>query len=269
MKKITFLLCVLMIMSSCKNKHVVANDPVPVYDSLMVASKIINEDRRINVWLPPMYKQTMDSFPVVYMPDGGITEDFPHIANTIAKLISEKQIPPFILVGIENTDRKRDLTGPTTVAYDLQYIPNPGGANNFRNFIKSELFPVIDSVYRTQPTKAIIGESAAGLFVVETFMLHPEIFDYYIAMDPALWFNEQYLVKNFESLSRGQNYQAKKFWFAGSSAEDISKHTRELESKLKNSQFKFNWKYEDEPQEEHHTIFRNTKEKAFIWALNK
>lgn len=106
MKKITFLLCVLMIMSSCKNKHVVANDPVPVYDSLMVASKIINEDRRINVWLPPMYKQTMDSFPVVYMPDGGITEDFPHIANTIAKLISEKQIPPFILVGIENTDRR-------------------------------------------------------------------------------------------------------------------------------------------------------------------
>lgn len=94
-------------------------------------------------------------------------------------------------------------------------------------------------MYRTQPTKAIIGESAAGLFVVETFMLHPEIFDYYIAMDPALWFNEQYLVKNFESLSRGQNYQAKKFWFAGSSAEDISKHTRELESKLKNSQFKF------------------------------
>lgn len=111
MKKITFLLCVLMIMSSCKNKHVVANDPVPVYDSLMVASKIINEDRRINVWLPPMYKQTMDSFPVVYMPDGGITEDFPHIANTIAKLISEKQIPPFILVGIENTDRNEGFNG--------------------------------------------------------------------------------------------------------------------------------------------------------------
>ena len=42
------------------------------------------------------------------MADGGIIdEDFPHIANTIAELMKTKKIPPIILVGIENTAKKR------------------------------------------------------------------------------------------------------------------------------------------------------------------
>ena len=74
---------------------------------------LVNEDRTINVWTPPGYNESIDSFPVLYMPDGGIKEDFPHIANTLAKLIKENEIPPYILVGIENTERRRDLSGPT------------------------------------------------------------------------------------------------------------------------------------------------------------
>ena len=35
------------------------------------------------------------------------------------------------------------------------------------------------------------------------------MFDYYIATNPALWYNEQYLVKNFESLAEA-NYNKKR-----------------------------------------------------------
>ena len=87
-------------------------------------------------------------------------------------------------------------------------------------------------------------------------------------MDPALWYNEQYLVKNFESLSKENYHNTKKLWFAGSSAPDISPFTKELEKKLKNTDRKLNWKYSDEPEEKHNTVFRATKEKALIWTLN-
>lgn len=268
MTKSIFYLSIAILTYSCGNKAITYNDPIPKHDSLTIFSNIVNEDRVINVWTPPIYDQSTDSLPVIYMPDGGIKEDFPHIANTLAKLIEENKIPPFILVGIENTERRRDLSGPTNIEYDLKYVPNPGGSDNFRKFIKDELFPLIDKNYRTKNKKAIIGESASGIFVIEKFLLDNELFDYYIAMDPALWYNEQYLVKNFESLSKENYDNKKKLWFAGSSAPDISPFTNQLEEKLKSSDKNLIWKYSDEPEEKHNTVFRATKEKALIWTLN-
>lgn len=262
------LIFILVTLTSCSNAFKI-NDPIPKHDSLTIVSKFVNETRRINIWTPPNYNQTTDSLPILYMPDGGLKEDFPHIANTLDTLIKQNKIPPYILVGIENTVRRRDLSGPSKVEYDLKHFPEPGGAENFRGFIKNELFPIIDKKYRTSGKKAIIGESAAGLFVIETFMLAPDMFDNYIAMDPALWFNEQYLVKNFEELTKSNNYTNTKLWFAGSSAVDIAPHTNNLNLKLKNGKNGLIWKYENEPKEKHNTIFRATKEKAIIWTLNK
>ncbi|WP_417857585.1 alpha/beta hydrolase [Xanthomarina gelatinilytica] len=269
MKKTICALFIATLLLSCKSKGIVYNDPIPEHDSLIISSKFVNEDRVINIWTPPSYYDSTDSLPVLYMPDGGIQEDFPHMANTLAKLISESKIPPYILVGIENTERRRDLSGPTEIKYDLKYIPNPGGSDNFRSFIKNELFNEIGNKYRTNNIRAIIGESAAGMFVIETFLLDNDMFDYYIAMDPALWYNEQYLVKNFDSLAKEDYELKKKLWFAGSDAVDISRHTKELNKKLENSNLRLVWKYSDEPEEQHSTIFRATKEKALIWTLNE
>ena len=267
-KKTAFLLFIAVFAFSCNSTAPTYNDPIPKHDSLTITSKYVNEDRVINIWTPPVYNTSNDSLPVLYMPDGGIQEDFPHIANTLAKLIQENKIPPYILVGIENTERRRDLSGPTEIEYDLKIVPNPGGSENFRSFIKNELFSEINKRYRTLDKKAIIGESAAGIFVIETFLLDNEMFDYYIAMDPALWYNEQYLVKNFEKLSKENYHNKKKLWFAGSDAVDISTHTNELARKLKASDKGLIWKYSDEPNEKHSTIFRATKEKALIWTLS-
>jgi enterochelin esterase-like enzyme len=141
------------------------------HETFKIQSKQVGEERVINVWTPENYKASKDSLPVMYMADGGIKEDFPHIANTLAKLIKEKKIKPLILVGIENTQRRRDLTGFTEVAKDKEIAPVVGGSEKFRAFIKDELFPEINKRYRTTTEKSIIGESASGLFVMETFFL--------------------------------------------------------------------------------------------------
>ncbi|WP_053970622.1 alpha/beta hydrolase [Mangrovimonas sp. ST2L15] len=270
MKKTTFLLLITILTISCKDKGMVYNDPIPKHDSLTISSKFVNEERIINIWTPPNYKNSGDSFPVLYMPDGGIKEDFPHIANTLNKLLSENKIPPFILVGIENTERGRDLTGFSEAEYDKQFCPITDGAKNFRAFIVEELMPEINKKYRTANRKGIIGESLAGLFVMETFFTKPNTFNFYIAMDPSLWWNNHFLAKNADSLLSKFPDQNLKLWFAGSSAEDISQFTKSIDKTLKtNAPAKLIWKYSDEPNEKHNTIFRATKEKALIWSLNE
>ena len=268
MKKSIYLVVLLVLVMSCSTNKA-PKDSIPKHESFTMKSKFVNETRTINVWTPPMYKNSNESFPVLHMPDGGIKEDFPHIANTISKLITEKSIPPIILVGIENTERGRDLTGYSESEYDAQFCPQTDGAKNFRAFITQELTTEINNKYRTSKKKGLIGESLSGLFVMETFMQHPESFDFYIAFDPSLWWNEHYLVRNANDLFEKFPDQEVKLWFAGSSAKDISKYTNELNQVLvNNAPNKLKWKYSDEPKEKHNTIFRATKETALKWVLN-
>ncbi len=264
-----FLLAGILLMTGC-SKASQPNDPIPKHDTFTLKSNQVGEDRIINVWTPEVYKTTSDSLPVMYMADGGTKEDFPHIANTLAKLIKAKKIKPIILVGIENTQRRRDLTGFTEVKKDREIAPVVGGSEKFRAFIKEELFPEINKRYRTTNEKSIIGESASGLFVMETFFLTPEMFNNYIAFDPSLWWNNHYLVRTAKEHLKKFPPDEKRLWFAGSNAEDVSPYTKELANFLKTENpASLKWNYSDEPKEKHSTIFRATKEKAIIWALNK
>jgi len=255
---------------SCLAGNSEFSDSIPAHDSLKIYSKHTKENRIINVWLPPNYSQSSDSFPVFYMPDGGIKEDFPHLANTFAELIKNEKIPPYILVGIENTVRGRDLTGASMVKKHEKYkIPMGNGAKNFRAFITNELMPVINARYRTTKKKGIIGESLAGLFVMETLMLQPGSFDLYVSIDPSLWWNKNYLGKNAGSLLDSLPKTGVKLWFAGSSAKDISKYTNKLAQTLNKKNPKYlTWKFSDEPGEKHNTIFRATKHKSLVWIMN-
>jgi predicted alpha/beta superfamily hydrolase len=263
------ILFLIVILTACNNQAQ-QQDPIQVHDTFTIDSKQVGEKRTINVWTPEDYTKNKDSLPVMYMPDGGTKEDFPHIANTMAELIKAKKIPPFILVGIENTQRRRDLTGFTEVAKDKEIAPVVGGSDKFRAFIKEELFPEINKRYRTTTEKSIIGESASGLFVMETFFLAPEMFDNYIAFDPSLWWNNHYLVRTAKEHLANFPSTEKRIWFAGSNAEDVSPYTKELAEILKAENLtNIKWKFSDEPKEKHTTIFRATKEKAIIWTLNK
>ncbi len=268
MKKILILFTSIFLLGCDHPKQI--KDPVLEYETFKLESKQVGEIRIINVWTPLEYKNGNDSYPVLYMPDGGIKEDFPHISNTISKLIKEKSIPPLILVGIENTERGRDLTGFSESEYDAKYCPVTDGAKNFRAFITEELFDEIAKRYRVTDRKGIIGESLAGLFVMETLMLKPNTFDLYIAFDPSIWWNDHYLVKNAINLLDGFPDKDIKLWFAGSGTEDISQYTNELARILKNNAPEnLKWKYSDEPKEKHNTIFRMAKEKALKWTLNE
>jgi predicted alpha/beta superfamily hydrolase len=169
-------------------------DPVPAYDTLVIQSRALGERRLVNVHVPPGYAAGAARYPVLYMPDGGVDEDFPHVVHTVDSLIALGAIRPVLVVGVPNTERRRDLTGPTRVAADSAIAPRVGGSAAFRRFFRDELVPAVRARYRTTTERAIVGESLAGLFVVETLLREPALFDHYVAFDPSLWWDGGALV---------------------------------------------------------------------------
>ncbi|HQX41530.1 MAG TPA: hypothetical protein PK779_08220, partial [Niabella sp.] len=134
--------------------------------------------------------------------------------------------------------------------------------------ILDELIPEINIQYRTTSVKGMIGESLAGLFVTETFLLQPESFDFYIAFDPSLWWNNQFLVKNAGGYLAKFPAQSKTFWFASSGTKDIRKPAKEFSNILHSKKIdNLRWRYSPESKEKHNTIFRAKKEKAIIWVF--
>jgi predicted alpha/beta superfamily hydrolase len=248
--------------------HTPPQDPLPAHRSFDLASKAVDEVRRIAVYMPPGYESSDEAFPVLYMPDGGVKEDFPHIANTIDALIRDGAIAPMLVVGIENTERRRDLSPASSTEDDLQYAPAEDGATDFRTFIETELIPEIDRRYRTNEERAIVGESLAGLFVIDTFFRRPQLFQRYIAMDPSLWWDDHALVRQAEDRLADLDGMERTLWFTGSDAEDIFRHTGALAEILEaHAPSTLRWTYDPRPTEQHWTIFRATKEDAFRWAL--
>ncbi len=88
--------------------------PSAIGETFIVDSKILGEPRLINVCIPAGYHESPDSrLPVLSMPDGGIAEDFLHVAGLLQVSAASGTIRPHLLVGIEKTRHRRDLTGPT------------------------------------------------------------------------------------------------------------------------------------------------------------
>jgi predicted alpha/beta superfamily hydrolase len=157
-------------------------------------SGVLGEDRTINVYLPPDYGASTERYPVLYMLDGGLAEDFPHVAGSVDVSIKNGVIRPVIVVGVQNTERRRDLLSPTSRPDEQAMAPHAGGSDRFRAFLRDELRPHIDAGFRTSREAALAGESFAGLFVIETMLVAPSMFDDYIAADPSVWWNDHELV---------------------------------------------------------------------------
>jgi predicted alpha/beta superfamily hydrolase len=118
--------------------------------------------------------------------------------------------------------------------------------------------------------RSIVGESLAGLFVVETFLREPTIFDHYIAFDPSLWWNRGALVDSAAALlAAGKTSSAQhRTLHIGASRDDIGNQTTRLATALRAAATRgLEWKFEPRPDLTHGTIFRALLPAALVSAL--
>jgi predicted alpha/beta superfamily hydrolase len=162
-----------------------------------------------------------------------------------------------IVVGIENTERRRDMTGPTEVAEDRKIAPHVGGSAPFRAFIRDELMPAMRTRVRGTGETAIIGESLAGLFIVETFLLEPALFDHYIALSPSLWWNDQALVRGAAASLKALPARPTTLFLTIAGDDDLDDAGANFVATLRAAApATLTWFYEPMPDEKHSTIYR-------------
>lgn len=263
MKRLT--LAILLLLCATPAARAQSATPLVIGETFTIESRVMGETRRINVYAPPGYAESPEMrLPVLYMPDGGMAEDFLHVAGLVQVSVGNGTMRPFLLVGIENTQRRRDMTGPTEVARDRAIAPRVGGSHEFRRFIRTELMPQVKSRYRTTDETAIVGESLAGLFVVETLFVEPDLFDTYIAFDPSLWWNGRQLVSRAGGRLRTGPLAGKTLYFASSDEKEIADDAAMLADSLqKNPSAGLRWHYERMPEEQHPTIYHPAALRAF------
>jgi predicted alpha/beta superfamily hydrolase len=112
--------------------------------------------------------------------------------------------------------------------------------------------------------RAIVGESLAGLFVVETLALEPDLFDSYIAIDPSLWWNGGQLAKRLAAQPPATG--AGKTLYIAVSADGLP----DVDTALKTSLGKapgLGFSYEAWPGETHATVYHPAALKAFRAVL--
>jgi hypothetical protein len=244
---------------------VAAPESMPAHVSFSIDSARLGEVRHINVYTPPGYDVAKDArYPVLYMADGGMQEDFPHVVTDVDTAIRAGGMRPMIVVGIENTERRRDMTGPTDVDSDRKIAVHVGGSAAFRAFIANELMPQVRQRYRTSGRNAIVGESLAGLFVVETFLVQPKLFDTYIALSPSLWWNKMALAHAADARLQAWPGLTRTLYFATASDDDIGDAGEVLQAALRaNAPHGLNWFYQPWPDLHHHNIYINASPKVF------
>jgi len=163
-----------------------------------IKSKILNEDRTLNIYLPQNFDKTK-SYPIIYLLDGSMNEDFIHVTGLVQFFNQMYSMPETIVVGIANIDRKKDFTFHTDLK-DLQTdYPTTGHSDKFISFLEKELKPYIESQFKTAD-KYLFGQSLGGLLATEILLKKPEMFNNYFIISPSLWWDDESLLKQASQL---------------------------------------------------------------------
>lgn len=93
-------------------------------------------------------------------------------------------------------DTKRRTRDLTPSASGEEYA-NGGGAAEFYDFVKDELFPLVDKKYSTAKSdKIYFGHSFGGLFGIYALLRDDGIFDEFFIASPSLWWGESQPIRD-------------------------------------------------------------------------
>ena len=190
-------------------------------------SKTNGVEYELFVALPPEYQTSKSSYPVIFTTDP--TFIFPILCGVAKSLYP--LIPESIIVGIGHTDldfKELDEKGRNAKAeihrardflpykfakstrhfthdnldLETRIIESSGQAENFKDFITTELIPFIDKTYKTNSERTLIGHSFGGIFTSFMMLKYPNFFQNYLVISPILNFEDGLIFNEIIHLSK-------------------------------------------------------------------
>jgi hypothetical protein len=138
--------------------------------------------RKLAVYLPPGYRESVQRYPVIYYlpnPLAKFDEDFyrGQARELLDRAIAAGEIGKVIFVGV-------DIQTPLGCSW---YVNSPV-TGNWEDFMVRELVPYVDASFRTlarRDSRGIAGDFMGGYGAIRFGMKHPEVFGTVYALHPV------------------------------------------------------------------------------------
>lgn len=179
-----------------------------------VRSEVLDDKRRVLVLLPPSYEKNPDkNYKVLYTNDGqSVFDDRTATRDTewgldeaAQELMTSGKMEEIIIVAVGNGGSGQARCDDYAPAPDPRY--GGGEADDYLQFLETELKPMVDATYRTQTSAeatGIMGSSLGGLFSLHAGFSAPATFGLVGAISPSLWYAGQHMLKRLEQQASDQ-----------------------------------------------------------------
>ncbi len=192
-------------------------------------SNNLNNERRVDIYLPPGYNTSTARYKVLYMNDGQDTYTY-DMKKVLEKLYTNDQLEKIIVVALFNTPARLS-------EYGVAGIPNSKGmgdkADAYTRFVTGEVLPYMKQNYRVLEGPAntvLMGSSLGGLMAFDMTWRHPELFGKVGVFSGSFWWRSEDGSSAAQQSSRimhrvvreSQKREGLKMWFEAGTLDETS-----------------------------------------------
>jgi len=157
MKNIIVFISIIAVFLQAK-AQVKENSNITLGKSFSFASRVLNESREIQIYIPTSYNDSIKkTYPVLYVLDG--QDYFNSVVSFQRMLIKRAMFPEFIVVGIHTESQKR------RILFEAD-------SKRFIEFLDSEIIQFIDNNYRTRKEQE---KNKSACFLVGKWLVESEL----------------------------------------------------------------------------------------------
>lgn len=180
------------------------------------SSRIFGNSRTIRVLLPPHYDEHPKvKYRVLYLNDGQNLFDLAtaqfnpmewRVDETIGRLIESGEIPPVIVVGIDNAGKRMRPNEylPWEDKFLSPPMPKPNGAK-YPEFLVDEVLPFIEQRYRVKTgaeNTGLGGSSYGALIALYTVIKKPGVFGRLLLESPSFYVSDARVLADARSVAK-------------------------------------------------------------------
>lgn len=175
-------------------------------------STVFGNTRQIRILLPAGYTDPVNQFrryPVLYLNDGQNLFDAAtavsgngewQVDETVRRLIADEEIPPVIVVGIDNAGRSGRANEylPYPDAYLEPPLADPMG-HLYPSFIADEVIPLVETKFRVQAGaiyRSLGGSSYGALIALHTAIARPDLFSALLLESPSFYVDNDHVLRD-------------------------------------------------------------------------